>query len=238
MPDLVLDERSIFLQAARDHHGDGPVISSWTPLVESNRRLRGEVESLLQAHEASCDLLDAPDRALRRSTASSDLRDCRRGHRPVHAVAADRRGGHGRRLDGRADAPGAPQGRAEDHQAGNGQPPGDRPVRGGAASPGDDGPPEHRQGPRRRHDRGRPALLRHGTGRGRADHRVLRRPQPDPARAAGALPLRSATRCSTRTRRGSSTATSSRRTCWWPATTASRCPRSSTSAWPRRPGRS
>src|SRR5262249_38022287 len=36
------------------------------------------------------------------------------------------------------------------------------------------------------------------------------------------------------TRRGSSTATSSRPTCWSPRTTASRWPRSSTSAWPRR----
>ena len=34
---------------------------------------------------------------------------------------------------------------------------------------------------------GRPALLRHGAGQGRADHRVLRRAQPDPARAAGAV---------------------------------------------------
>ena len=36
--------------------------------------------------------------------------------------------------------------------------------------------------------RERPALLRHGAGRGRADHRVLRRPQPDHPRAAGAVP--------------------------------------------------
>ena len=49
---------------------------------------------------------------------------------------------------------------------------------------------------------------------------------------------RSARRCSTPTRRGSSTAISSRPTCWSPSTTASRCRRSSTSAWPRRPGSS
>ena len=36
----------------------------------------------------------------------------------------------------------------------------------------------------------------------------------------------------------SSTATSSRRTCWWASTTGSPCPRSSTSASPRRSGRS
>ena len=49
------------------------------------------------------------------------------------------------------------------------------PVRGGAAGPGPDGPPQHRQGARRRRDRGRPALLRHGVRQGRADHAVLRR---------------------------------------------------------------
>jgi serine/threonine protein kinase len=38
---------------------------------------------------------------------------------------------------------------------------------------------------------------------------------------------------STRTRRGSSTATSNRRTSWSPCRTPSPCPRSSTSAWPR-----
>ena len=47
----------------------------------------------------------------------------------------------------------------------------------------------------------------------------------------------SARRCSTPTRRGSSTATSSPRTSWSRSTTACRCPRSSTSAWPRRPAR-
>ena len=49
------------------------------------------------------------------------------------------------------------------------------PVRGRAAGPGPDGPPQHRQGPRRRHDRGRPAVLRHGAGQGRPAHRLLRR---------------------------------------------------------------
>jgi serine/threonine protein kinase len=45
---------------------------------------------------------------------------------------------------------------------------------------------------------------------------------------------RYATPSSTPTRRGLSTATSNRRTSWWPSTTSGRCPRSSTSAWPRR----
>ena len=36
--------------------------------------------------------------------------------------------------------------------------------------------PQHRQGPRRRHHRHRPALLRDGAGDRRADHRLLRSP--------------------------------------------------------------
>ena len=60
----------------------------------------------------------------------------------------------------------------------------------------------------------RPALLRHGAGQGRPDHRLLR-PEPPHARASGwSCSSRSARRCSTRTRRGSSTATSSRPTSW------------------------
>ena len=58
----------------------------------------------------------------------------------------------------------------------------------------------------------------------------------DAAAAAGALRPRLPGGPARRTRRASSTATSSRPTCWSPCTTASRCPRSSTSAWPRRPG--
>ena len=54
-------------------------------------------------------------------------------------------------------------------------PAGHRPLRGRAAGPGPDGPPQHRPGARRRHHRRRPAVLRHGAGQGRADHRVLRR---------------------------------------------------------------
>ena len=104
-------------------------------------------------------------------------------------------------------------------------PAGDRPLRGRAAGPGADGPSEHRQGARRGHDRQRPALLRDGAGQGHADHAVLRRAPPHAAPAAGAVRCRSARRSSTPIRRGSSTATSSRRTCWSPNTTSSRCPR-------------
>ncbi len=87
------------------------------------------------------------------------------------------------------------------------------------------------------HDRRRPALFRHGARQGRADHRVLRRQPPDAAAAAGAVhprlpgdPARAPEghhppRPQAVQRAGRA------------ATTASRCPRSSTSASPRRPGR-
>ena len=57
------------------------------------------------------------------------------------------------------------------------------PLRGRAAGAGRDGPPQHRQGARRRADRNGPALLRHGVRQGRADHRVLRRHPAERARS-------------------------------------------------------
>ena len=109
------------------------------------------------------------------------------GHRAVQAAGADRRRRHWRRLHGRAAGAGPPQGGPEGHQAGHGHPAGDRPLRGRAAGPGADGPPEHRQGARRRHDRHGPAVLRDGAGQGRADHRVLRRAPAHARAAAGAV---------------------------------------------------
>ncbi len=79
----------------------------------------------------------------------------RHGHRPVQAAGADRRGRLRRRLHGRADAAGPPQGRPEGPQAGHGHAAGGRPLRGRAAGPGAHGPPQHRQGLRRRHHRRR-----------------------------------------------------------------------------------
>ena len=111
----------------------------------------------------------------------------RHRHRPVQAAGADRRGRLRRRLHGRADRAGPPQGRAEGPQAGHGHPAGGRPLRGRAAGPGDHGPPEHRQGVRRRRHAIGPAVLRDGAGQGRADHRVLRPEPPDAAATAGAV---------------------------------------------------
>ena len=104
-----------------------------------------------------------PDRRRRRPRsgrmtnrpAACECRGPGQPHRPVQAAAADRRGGHGHGLHGRADPAGAAQGRAEAHQGRHGQPPGPRPLRGRAAGPGPDGPPQHRQGARRRRHRAR-----------------------------------------------------------------------------------
>ena len=96
-------------------------------------------------------------RSTRPGFARTDPRSRRHGHRPLQAAGADRRRGHGRRLHGRADAAGAPQGGAEDHQAGHGYQAGHRPVRGRAAGPGHDGPPQHRPGARCRRHRSRAA---------------------------------------------------------------------------------
>ena len=65
--------------------------------------------------------------------------------------------------------------RAQDHQARHGHPPGHCPLRGRTAGPGHDGSSKHRPGPRRRHHRQRPALLRHGARPRRAHYPVLRR---------------------------------------------------------------
>ena len=62
-------------------------------------------------------------------------------------------------------------------------------------------------------DSGRP-LLRDGAGSRRPHHRVLRRPSSSPRASGWSCSSPSARPFSTPTRRGSSTATSSRPTCW------------------------
>ena len=60
----------------------------------------------------------------------------------------------------------------------------------------------------------RPALLRHGAGPRRADHRSSATTTTSRPASGWSCSCRSARRSSTPTRRGSSTATSSRPTCW------------------------
>ena len=106
------------------------------------------------------------------------------GHRrPVHAARSPRRGGDGHGLPGRADPTGQAAGGIEADQGRHGLARGAGPVRRRTPGAGLDGSPQHRPRLRRRHHRGRPALLRDGAGPGRPDHRVLR-----PASAPGAGP--------------------------------------------------
>ena len=83
---------------------------------------------------------------------------------------------------------------------------------------------EHREGVRRRRDRARRAVLRDGAGARAPDHRVLRRGGSTPG-SGWSCSSPSARPSSTRTRRGSSTATSSRRTCSSRCRTASPVPK-------------
>ena len=123
----------------------------------------------------------------RRPRAGRPPRRIRRGpghRRPVHAARRPRRGRDGHRLPGRADRAGQAAGGAEADQDRHGLAGRAGPVRRRAAGAGPDGPPQHRPRLRRRHHRGRPAVLRDGAGQRRADHRVLRPPAapgPGPA---------------------------------------------------------
>ena len=163
----------------------------------ADEALRAEVEQLLEASDRAGSFLDRPavevgittvaPRPGDETAAAVGLEAAGSVIGPVQAPAADRRGRHGHGLHGRADPARPAQGRAQGHQAGDGQPPGHRPLRGRAPGAGHDGPRQHRPCPRRRGHRIRPALLRHGAGPRRADHQVLRRQSPHAAAAAGAV---------------------------------------------------
>ena len=113
-------------------------------------------------------------------------RDPRR--RQVQALAADRRRGHGQRLDGRADRTGQTQGRRQADPGRARQLDDDpRPLRGRAAGDRPHGSPAHRQAARRRHHRGRLAVLRDGAGEGHPAQSVLRPAQTRRSRTAGVV---------------------------------------------------
>ena len=113
-------------------------------------------------------------------------------------------------------------------------PAGHRPLRGRAAGAGADGPSRTSPGcstPGRPTPAGRTSSWSWSA----ASRSRSTATRTSSRRASGwSCSSPSARRCSTPIRRASSTATSSRRTCWSRRTTASRWPRSSTSAWPRR----
>ena len=114
------------------------------------------VQVLLRTHEQAGSFLDSPAPEV---VATVDLPGIT--ERPGTVIGPYKlleqigEGGMGVVYMAEQTAAGPPQGRAEDHQAGHGHAAGDRPVRGRAAGAGADGPPEHRQGARRRRDRQR-----------------------------------------------------------------------------------
>ena len=99
-----------------------------------------------------------PRRAARRSASTS-----RPARPPARSSARTRccgqlgEGGMGVVFLAEQDRAGPAPGRPQDHPARHGLAAGARPVRGGAAGAGPDGPPQHRQGPRRRRHPGRAA---------------------------------------------------------------------------------
>ena len=84
---------------------------------------------------------------------------------------------------------------------------GRHPLRGRAASLGDDGSSQHRQGARRWHHRIGAALLCDGAGQRHADHRLLRPHRLTTRRATGIVCATSAALSSMPIRKASSTAT-------------------------------
>ena len=100
-----------------------------------------------------------------------------------------------------------------------------RSLRGGTPGAGHDGSSQHRPRPRRRHHRDRPALFRHGIGQRRADHRLTATRNKLTPRERLELFVQVCQAVQHAHQRASSTATSSRPTCWSPSTTASRCRR-------------
>ena len=105
------------------------------------------------------------------------------------AAGSPRRGRHGHRLPGGSDRTGQAAGGAQADQDRHGLAGGAGPVRRRAAGAGLDGPPQYRPRVRRRHHRGRPAVLRDGAGERRADHRLLRSPAAPGAGPTGVVRL-------------------------------------------------
>ena len=195
-------------------------------LAGDDEELRRRVALLLAAHRNAGSFLDSPAPGLGRTVDQPIHEGPGTVIGPYKLLEQIGEGGFGVVFMAEQTRAGPPQGRAEGHQAGHGHAAGGRPLRGRAAGAGDHGPPEHRQGVRRRRrrDSGRP-VLRDGAGQGRADHRVLRPEPPDVRDNGWNCSSRSARRCSTPTRRGSSTATSSRPTCWSRCTTTTPVPK-------------
>ena len=160
------EERAVFLDAA----------------CGSGNPLRNRVEQMLTHGIGSGGGLEAPQPAASQILEKPD--DSIGRYKLLQEIGE---GGCGVGLHGRTGAAGSTPGRVEGHQAGHGHAAGHRPLRGGAAGAGDDGPSQHRQGARCGGDRHGPALFCDGIGAGHPHHRILRPEEALAPRAAGAV---------------------------------------------------
>ena len=149
--------KAIFLEAV-EKHDPRAMAGLSRPGLRRPAELRRRVEVLLQAHrEAGTALHDASAEGPVLATVDLVGSAAQPGSviGPYKLLQQIGEGGMGTVCMAEQTAAGPAQGRPQDHQARHGQRPGARPLRGRAAGPGPDGPPQHRQGPRRRRHRRR-----------------------------------------------------------------------------------
>ena len=121
--------------------------------------LRRRVERLVDAHFQAGSFLEAPPNSPTLSMASASSTEIAGTViGPYKLLQPIGEGGMGTVYMAEQTHPVRRNGRAQAHQGRHGQPPGPRPVRGRTPGAGPDGPPQHRQGLRRRHDRQLDAL--------------------------------------------------------------------------------
>ena len=130
----------------------------------ADTELRAEVESLLAARAQVGDFLESPARGWRRPSTSPSPNSPARLIGRYKLLEQIGEGGFGVVYMAEQQEPVRRKVALKIIKLGHGHQAGHRPLRGRAAGAGDDGPPEHRQGPRRRGDRDRPALFRDGAG--------------------------------------------------------------------------
>ena len=135
----------IFFQALQcGSKAERDVRPSGEPPVEATHSCGPALRTLLKAYPEAGSFLEAPAAATDPTLNHSPCREARHDHRPLQAPRTDRRGRHGHGLHGPADRTHQARGRAQNHQAGHGLQGRARPLRGRAAGPGPDGPPQHR----------------------------------------------------------------------------------------------
>ncbi len=97
--------------------------------------LRRQVERLLQAHYRGGSIMDAPAHALFPTLDQPPLEQPGSQIGPYKLLQEIGEGGMGVVYMAEQTEPDPPQGRAQDHQARHGHPPGDRPLRGRSGRP-------------------------------------------------------------------------------------------------------